>query len=106
MAVASAGVSLLAVTGTMIATAPSASATGRSACTTSYGLLGYTTGKSVNLRTSPTSNSTSKGLLKKGTGLEAVCGKGKWIYVYIRSGAHKHTYGWVYESYLRFGASA
>ncbi|WP_191133923.1 SH3 domain-containing protein [Streptomyces sp. col6] len=103
MAVASAGVSLLAISGTMLATAPSASATGKSACTVTYDLPGYTTSGSVNLRTSPTTNSTSKGLLSKGTGFDAICGKGNWVYAYIRSGAHKYTYGWVYSSYVRIG---
>ncbi|MET7339815.1 SH3 domain-containing protein [Streptomyces sp. NPDC005547] len=76
---------------------------GKSACTVTYDLPGYTTSGSVNLRTSPTTNSTSKGLLSKGTGFDAICGKGDWVYTYIQSGAHKHTYGWIYGSYVRIG---
>ncbi|GHH25841.1 SH3 domain-containing protein [Streptomyces rubradiris] len=99
----------LTLAGGAFALAPSASAVGTSACTDGQSFInfpfrGHLNTGSVNLRTSPSTKSSSKGLLARKTSVDILCWKGKvptsWDYVKVASGTHKGTYGWVYDKYV------
>lgn len=99
----------LTLAGAAFILAPSASAVGTSACNSGQSFIhspfrGHLNTGYVNLRTSPSTGSSSKGLLAKGTSLDLYCWKvdrkGDWDYAKVVSGAHKNTYGWVYDKYV------
>lgn len=101
----------LALVGGALAVAPAASAVGSSACTDGRPFVdspwpGHVTAGPVNLRTSPTTKSSSKGLVSKGTKVGILCSKGEvptsWDYVKVKTGAHAGTYGWIYDKYVNW----
>ncbi|HZH27343.1 MAG TPA: SH3 domain-containing protein [Azospirillaceae bacterium] len=97
---------LAAAFGATIATAPTASAVGSSACNSGwYGLPGHITGSAINLRSGPGTGYASKGLLSKGTKIHFYCarwGNQSWDYLKVTSGPHKGIKGWVKSRYVKW----
>ncbi|MFI1533654.1 SH3 domain-containing protein [Streptomyces anandii] len=104
---AAATVSVAALFGGLVATAPAASAL-PAACAKDDTFpvpLKETTTTNVNLRRNPGSSSTSLGLLVKGTKFSGRClhykGGTNWTYGKVLSGANSGKWGWVDWDYLR-----
>jgi len=70
-----------------------------------YPLLRKVTASAAHLRSRPSSHSTSKGLLKRGTKAGLICvrytSKWDWDYVTVYSGANKGRHGWVSSRWLK-----
>jgi uncharacterized protein YraI len=97
---------VLAASMTLVA-APSASAADSSSCNSPwYGLNGYITGSSVNLRSGPKTTYASKGLLAKGTKFYFYCfktyGYEGWDYLKVTSGPNTGVKGWVNSRYTQW----
>lgn len=93
--------------GGAVVTAPTAAAVGASACNTPDAQPGnLRVDTTIHLRSGPSTNYTSRGLLQKGTEIRYRCSKNtgpgavRWHYGQVISGANNGKYGWVYYKYV------